>query len=117
MRVIWFIGCCVSVALGVLGIFLPLMPTVVFLLIGAYAFAQSSPRWHNWLITHETLGPPIHNWQKTGAISRRAKLFATLSIALSFGITVLLGPPGWVLGLVGAILIGVLLFIWTRPND
>jgi uncharacterized membrane protein YbaN (DUF454 family) len=73
-----------SLALGVIGIFLPLLPTVPFLLLASACFARSSPRFHSWLLNHPTLGPPIVDWQQHRRIRPRAKIMALSMMALSF---------------------------------
>ncbi|MEM7546369.1 MAG: YbaN family protein [Pseudomonadota bacterium] len=116
MRVFWLcLGfCCVGLAL--IGIALPLLPTVPFLLLAAFSFARSSERFHDWLVHHPTLGPPIMDWRASGAISRRAKWLATLSIGIAFSISLVLGLKLWVLGVQAMVLACVLIFIWTRPD-
>jgi uncharacterized membrane protein YbaN (DUF454 family) len=57
----------------VVGIALPLVPYLPFLLMAAFCFALSSKRLHRSLLDHETLGPPIQNWEERGAIGRKAK--------------------------------------------
>jgi uncharacterized membrane protein YbaN (DUF454 family) len=66
----------VSVALGVIGIFVPLMPTTVFLLIAAWLFARSSPEARAWLLNHPILGKTIHNYLKHKGITRSARIQA-----------------------------------------
>ena len=116
MRAIWFIGGVIALGLALIGIPVPGLPTVPFLLLAAFCFARSSDRVHEWLITHPRLGPPISDWQSSGAIRPPAKVAATLAIAASFGISLWLALP--LLGLIAqaAVLLCVLLFIWTRPN-
>ncbi|WP_102223930.1 YbaN family protein [Acidimangrovimonas sediminis] len=116
MRWLWAALGVVALALGALGIVLPLLPTVPFLLLAAFFFARSSERLHNWLITHPTLGPPIANWQRSGAISRRAKIAASVSILAAFSISVMLGLRPALLVIQAVVLIAVSLFIWTRPE-
>ncbi len=116
MRTLWMMFGLVSLALGVAGLFLPLLPTTPFLLLSAFAFSRSSPAIHAWLIGHRVLGPPIRNWEDKGAISRRAKVSATVAIALTPVVTLLFAVPLWALGAQGLILAGVLIFIWTRPE-
>lgn len=105
------------VALALVGIFLPLLPTVPFLLLAAFLFARSSPRLHNWLLSHPQFGPVIEDWARSGAISPRAKLWATLSIGCVFGISLVLGVPKFILAIQAVVLGAVLIFLWTRPNS
>ncbi|OED49481.1 YbaN family protein [Leisingera sp. S232] len=104
------------VALAVVGIVLPLVPTVPFLLLAAFCFANSSDRLHNWILAHNTFGPMITDWRDQGAIRPNAKKAATLSIAAVFGLSLLIGVPAYVLGIQAIVLSAVLTFIWTRPN-
>ncbi|WP_319545796.1 YbaN family protein [Ruegeria conchae] len=104
------------VALAMVGVVLPLLPTVPFLLLAAFFFARSSSRLHNWLLTHQTFGPLIVDWQNSGVIRSGAKKAATLSVAAVFGLSVLLSMPSHVLIIQAVVLSGVMLFIWTRPS-
>ena len=116
MRSFWFIGGSLALVLGVLGIFLPLLPTVPFLLLAAFCFSKSSETVHNWLINHKTLGPPIADWQEHGAIRKPAKIMASACIAAGLLISVTLQLEPWVLGLQAIVMSAVAVFIWTRPN-
>jgi uncharacterized membrane protein YbaN (DUF454 family) len=112
----WFISGWICVALGAVGILLPLLPTVPFLLLAALCFAKSSDTAHLWLINHRTFGPPIFDWQQSGAIRRPAKILATLSILAAFIISLFLGIAWWALTLQAIVLICVSTFIWSRPE-
>lgn len=116
MRQIWFLGGLVALGLGAIGVILPLVPTVPFLLLAAFCFSRSSRRLHDWLMTHPVFGPPIHDWRERGAISRRAKWLATVSIAAAFGISVAMGVAAPFLLIQMAVLAAVSTFIWTRPE-
>ena len=72
------------VALGVIGLVVPLMPGVVFLMIAAWCFARSSPRFEAWLLDHPTLGKPLRDWRAAGAIPRPAKIMACTAMAIGF---------------------------------
>ena len=116
MRIVWIIGGLVSLGLGILGIPLPLLPTVQFLLLTAFCFSRSSDQLHGWLLAHPTLGPPIHNWRQSGAISRSAKITSTAMITASLGVALY-----WQISLVViffqvTVLGGVSYFIWSRPE-
>jgi uncharacterized membrane protein YbaN (DUF454 family) len=116
MRLIWIVFGGVSLLLGVVGIVLPLLPTVPFLLLSAFCFARSSKRLHAWLVTHPKLGPPIEDWNRRGAISRRAKWLSTASVAVAFSLSFLFGVGTILIAIQAVTLIGVLIFIWTRPD-
>ena len=116
MRAIWFTAGLIALGLGLLGVPLPFLPTVPFLLLATFCFARSSPRLHDWLITHPTWGRHIRDWQARGAISGRAKRLATVTIALSLVVSLIVGVPLRALILQAITLGGVLTFIWTRPS-
>lgn len=116
MRLLWLLLGLISLGLGTIGIFLPLLPTVPFLLLAAFGFARSSERLHHWLLSHPAFGPSITNWQERGAIGRRAKWAASLSILATLIISLLLGIPTLYLVIQLAVLAAVTIFIWTRPN-
>ncbi|MBI5382497.1 MAG: YbaN family protein [Opitutae bacterium] len=80
MRGVFFVAGLVAVVAGVVGIFVPLLPTTPFLLLAAYCFSRSSPRLHGWLLAHPRLGPPIRDWQSHGVIRPRAKALALILI-------------------------------------
>ncbi|MEM9197674.1 MAG: YbaN family protein [Pseudomonadota bacterium] len=116
MRPVWFLVGLLSLGLGALGVVLPLLPTVPFMLLAAFCFARSSPRFHDWLLAHRTFGPQIVAWRDHGAIPRRAKWIATVSIAAAFSISLLLGVALQYIVAQALVLSVVTLFIWTRPD-
>ncbi len=106
----------VSLSLGIVGVFLPLLPTTPFVLLAAYCFSKSSARLHHWLIQQPQLGPMIHNWEQHGSISKRAKITATVAMIILFTISLTLLSIGMVYKvLLVGIAAAVLAFIWTRP--
>lgn len=116
IRFVWLVAGILSLGLGVIGIALPLVPTVPFLLLAAFCFARSSERLHGWLLSHPTFGPSIESWNSRGAISKRAKKLATASIVAAFSISLALGLRPMILLIQGATLLCVMIFIWTRPD-
>ncbi|MGH1453312.1 MAG: YbaN family protein [Paracoccaceae bacterium] len=116
MRYIWASLGLISVGFGLIGIVLPLIPTVPFMLLAAFFFARSSERMHNWLLGHRIFGPAILDWQTRGAIHPRGKRLATISIVLVFGISLAIGLRPMLLVIQGVTLSCVLIFLWTRPN-
>ncbi|MCK0068123.1 MULTISPECIES: YbaN family protein [Kordiimonas] len=115
MRYIWMACGWIAFVLGVIGAFLPLLPTVPFLLLAAFCFSRGSDKLHNWLLNHEKFGPPIAEWRKHGAIATRVKFMAMGFILFSIGLSFLYDVPtrGFIIQIV--VLSCVSLFILTRP--
>ena len=115
-RHLWMALGWASLGLGALGVLLPLLPTTPFLLLAAYFFSRSSERLHAWLLNHRVFGPPIENWRTHRAISAKAKLAALAAMALILAISVAADVPAWTLAVQAVILIGVAVFLLTRPT-
>lgn len=93
----------VSLCLGILGIFLPLLPTTPFILLSSVCFWRSSPRLYRWLNQHALFGPIIQNWQQYGSVSKAVKKRATIFMVLSFSVSIWMVPWLW---------LKMALFIW-----
>ncbi len=102
--------------LGVIGIFLPVMPTVPFMLAAAWAASKGSPKIHAWLHNHPQFGPAITAWNTHGAVPRKAKWLACLMMSLSWFFMLFVGTPKWILGVLAVIFIAVIAFIFSRPD-
>ena len=105
-----------SLALGIAGIFLPVLPTVPFLLLAAWAASHSSPRLSHWLENHPRLGPPITDWRRAGLVSRRSKWAATAAMTASAIATLLLLRAHWAGVAAVAVMACVLAWLWLRPE-
>ncbi|USG62647.1 YbaN family protein [Sneathiella marina] len=105
------------VAVGAVGIFLPVLPTTPFLLISLWAFSQSSERFHDWLYNHKIFGPPLQDWSKHGVIPPRAKFVAVGTMAVSAILVITFSSTPWY-GLVAMLaLMGFGAgFVLTRPS-
>lgn len=105
----------IALGLGIVGAFLPLLPTVPFIILAAFLFSKGSRRWERWLLAHPRLGPPIRQWRESRSISRQGKRSAYAAFVLSAGIGFLLLP--WPLLLVPA-LVGLVCGTWIsrRPE-
>jgi uncharacterized membrane protein YbaN (DUF454 family) len=101
---------------GIVGVFVPLWPTTIFMILALWAFARSSPRLHNWLLTHPRFGPTLQAWERHGAIPVWAKLLAVASLAASLAILAFTVQSHLVVGIVAAFFAILILYILTRPN-
>ncbi len=105
-----------ATAAGIAGIVLPLVPTTPFILAAAFAFARSSPRLEQWILSHATFGPMIENWRKYGSIAPRAKRLAIALMLGALGLSIALRLPLWLLAIQGLVLVAVAAFLLTRPD-
>jgi uncharacterized protein len=116
MRIVYFSLGWVMVALGVIGLILPLMPGAVFLIIAAWCFARSSPRFEAWLLNHPTYGKPLRDWRAAGAIPRSAKAFACAGMAMGFSVFCYSVEPSIPLGIVvAAFFLACAAYVVSRP--
>ncbi|UPW19249.1 YbaN family protein [Agarivorans sp. TSD2052] len=107
----------ISVLLGTLGIFLPLLPTTPFILLAVVLFSKSSPRFELWLLQHKVFGPLINNWQRYGVVSLKAKCSATLMVVISAGLMMWMNVPLFARIIAGSCLFLVMCFLWSRPSN
>jgi len=84
-----------SVALGVIGIFLPVLPTTPFLLLAAACFVRSSRRFYDWLVTHPRLGPWFRDYLEGNGVPLKAKIYTISTMWLSIGVSCWLVPLPW----------------------
>lgn len=105
-----------SLLLGIVGLFLPVLPTVPFILLSAWAAARSSPRLLAWLEGHPSFGPMLTEWRRGGVVRRRAKWLATLTMSGSALIMLLTFPERWVALVAIAVMACVLVWLWRRPE-
>lgn len=106
----------VCVGLGLLGIFLPLMPTTVFLLMAAYCYSKSSEKFHNWLMTNRLFGKYISDYKSGKGITLRQKISTILILWASIGFSIwFVAGAFWVTLLLAAVAIGVTLhLLWLK---
>ena len=105
----------VALALGGIGVALPLLPTVPFLILAAFCFARSNEALERRLLDHPRFGPHIRLWRERGAISRKGKQAALAAFAVSIAAALVFAPLPWSLAPLAAALIGGS-WIWTRPE-
>ncbi len=101
---------------GLVGSVVPLMPTTIFLILGAGCFARSSPSLEVWLLRHPRLSPPIRAWRAERAIPRAAKRAACIGMGLGYALFCLAVRPDWAVALGVALAMSVCAFwIVRRP--
>lgn len=120
-RALWWLLAYASLGVGIVGIFVPGLPTTVFVLISAYAAARGSERLHRWLLAHPRFGPAIVDWQAHGAVSRRAKWMATLTMLACAAVLLLVmarfpAHRWWMTALPIACMAIVAAWLWRRPE-
>ena len=115
---LWLTGC-LSFAVGVVGLVVPLLPTTPFVLLAAACWARASPRFHRWLAGHRLFGPMVTSWERERAVPRRAKYWAVAMMAVSWllsaGVLASRGQTVIVL-LVTLVLAGMAVWLWCRPE-
>jgi uncharacterized membrane protein YbaN (DUF454 family) len=112
----WRVLGSVSVGIGIVNAFLPLLPTTVFLLIGLWAWSKGAPEWHARLLDHPRYGPTLRHWREGRRITRRGKQAAAGGMALSYAMTAALAGFGPVSVGVGIGLAALGTWLWMRPE-
>ena len=114
-RYLWLGAGLTALAVGTVGIALPLLPTVPFYLLAAFCFTRSRPEWAERLHNHPRYGPPLREWRDRRAIGRRAKVAALVATAVGVAATgFALGWPWVLIPLAVMALSGT--WIWTRAE-
>ncbi len=115
VRRAWLAAGFVSLAVGIVGIALPLLPTTPFVLLAALCFSRGSARWERWLLAHPRFGPMVRDWRAHRAIPLRAKQLAISMMAFSSVLSfwLMAAPWRWLPGLVCA---AVAVWMWRLPN-
>jgi uncharacterized protein len=112
------IGCGIlALLLGMVGIFMPLLPTTPFVLLAAFFFSKGSARLHRWLVEHPKFGCYIRDWEAEQVIPPIGKYASTVMMVPSVSLVILTREIPWFLdALMAATVAAVLWFIWTRPS-
>ena len=117
----WWLLAYASLGTGIVGIFVPGLPTTVFILLSAYAASRGSDRLHAYLTQHPNFGPMIADWQAHGAVARRVKWVATLTMLWCAGIllAIMLSVTthrAWMTVLPISCMAVVAVWLWLRPE-
>ena len=103
-------------ALAIIGVFLPGLPTVPFLLLTAWFAARGSARLHRWLYAHPLLGKLLIDWEQQGAVSHSSKTVAGIMLTVSWVIMYLLNDNLWLMLGLAVLFIAVMAFLISRPE-
>ncbi|MBC3807677.1 YbaN family protein [Undibacterium seohonense] len=107
---------CLCLILANIGIVLPGLPTVPFLLLAAWFSARSSPRLHQWLHRHAVFGKLLVDWETNKSISRRSKVIAVLMLLLSYAVMLFRVEHVWLLISVALLFLAIATFLISRPE-
>ncbi|MBQ0729613.1 MAG: YbaN family protein [Oleispira antarctica] len=116
VKALLFVVGCLSVVLGVIGIFLPVMPTTPFLLLAAACFMRTSPRFYNWLVGHPRLGKYLVYYLEGKGIPLKAKVYTIALMAISMSFTTYFVPFTAVKILLPLVGVLVALYIVRQPT-
>lgn len=107
---LWLAGS-VSLALGLVGVVLPGLPTTPFVLLAAACYAKASPRLHGWLLNHRFMGPMVRDWEQHRSLTRRTKTVAQVSMVAMVGLSAwgLRGQPI----VLAIVLVAALIGVWV----
>lgn len=115
-RLFWRVLALVLVALGLLGVFLPVLPTVPFLLAAAWAGGRGWPALEHWLLEHPRYGESIRRWRQGGAVSRRAKWAASWMMIFSAALLLVTNAPIVVKVAAPLLMAVIAIWLWKRPE-
>lgn len=113
---LWVAGS-VALLLGILGIFLPVLPATPFILLAAACYARASERFHQRLLTHPSFGPVIRDWEEYGAVSMKTKKVAITMMTLSIAVSIwVVREMPWLQVMLAIIAVTVGTWLWRRPT-
>ena len=116
-NILWRVAALTAFALGIVGIALPVLPTVPFLILAAWAASKGWPSFEQWLLEHRLYGPYIRSWRERGVVPRAAKIWATLTMFGSAVLLQLLGLPEWLRIGAPVVMAVVAFWLWRRPES
>ena len=117
IRWLWLTAGGFFLLLGVIGAFLPVLPTVPFVLLAAVCFTRGSKKLHHWLRNHPRFGPPLRDWEDGHCIPRRARNLALIMMWTSLSVSAWLMYPrlGWLTWLLPATAAAVSVYMLRLP--
>jgi uncharacterized protein len=117
LRPVFFVAGWILLAIGVVGLVLPLLPGTIFLILAAACFSRSSPRFERWLLNHPRLGPQVVAWRRDRSISVRGKIFALTGMALSLVVVWFSGAPRYAFVITAVLIAASAIYVGSRPSN
>ena len=114
-RVLWASAGALALLTGLVGIFVPLLPTTPFVLLAAFCFSRGSERCERWLLEHPRFGPMVCDWRERRAVPLRAKQLATVMMALG-SVWAAFTLPARVAWLPALVCTAVAVWLWRLPT-
>ncbi len=106
-----------ALGLGIVGAFLPLLPSTCFMLLASWAFSKSSPAFHHWLYYKSSFSKSIQDWQQHRVIALKIKWIATASIIASYSITFIFVNNVYIVSSLGIGISVLLIYLYTKPSQ
>ena len=105
----------ISLSLGIIGAFLPLLPTTPFILLSAWCFARSSERFHSWLLANKYFGQMINDWENGRGLSRKIRARALILSWFSLSFSMFVIYQWWGIVILGTVGILLTLYLYKLP--
>ena len=115
-KTLWLLLAYGALALGLVGVLLPILPTTPFLLVAIWAGSHASNKFKWWLLRHKRFGPALRDWYRHKAIARRAKIQAAAAISFSWLIIIFIGSPTGVITFTGLLFIAIISYLLSRAE-
>ena len=117
LRAFYAVAGFLFLALGVIGLFVPLLPTTPFVLLSAACFVRSSPRLHAWLLGTQLFGPLIREWEEHRSIPYRTKIFAIVLMVATFSASILFfARPLWLKAVLATACLALAVWLYRVPS-
>jgi uncharacterized membrane protein YbaN (DUF454 family) len=116
-NILWRVAALAAFAIGIVGIAIPVLPTVPFLILSAWAASKGWPSFETWLLDHRLYGPHIRSWRERGIVPRTAKIWAVLTMTASGVLLQLLDVPTWLQLGAPLMMAVVAVWLWRRPES
>ena len=117
VRVLFNLAGAIALGLGIVGIFLPLLPTTPFVLLAAACFARGSERFHQWLLANRTFGPMVQEWEGHRSLPYRTKITAIVLMSMTMAISItFFVRPVWLKVVLSLFGVGLALWMYRIPS-